>query len=158
MLVLLGLLACAEDPTIIDGTVGGATMGEPLTAMWGGPFIIFAKDELDCLELDFTRRTYDQGSAPVDFDLVALQFSFDAPDITQGVFSTEGSDAAVDAKTLLVSGGAFTEIRDRTGSLQVGEVVEREPLEGSFEVNFSDDQGTFSADYFIAEYCVNLIQ
>lgn len=158
MLILLGLLACGADPTIIDGNVAGETMGEPLTAMWGGPFIVFVKDQLDCRELDFTRRTYDQGSAPVDFNMVALQFSFDAPDVSEGVFSTEGSDAVVDAKTLIVSGGAFNEVRDRTGTITVGEVADREPLEGSFDITFSDDEGSFSTDYFYAEYCINLIQ
>ena len=48
MLILLGLMACGADPTIIDGNVAGESMGEPLTAMWGGPFIVFVKDELDC--------------------------------------------------------------------------------------------------------------
>ena len=94
----------------------------------------------------------------MDFDIVALQFSFDAPDVSEGVFSVEGTDAVVDAKTLIVSGGAFNEIRDRTGTINVGPVVEREPLEGSFEITFSDDQGSFSSDYFYAEYCINLIQ
>jgi hypothetical protein len=158
MLILLGLLACGADPTIIDGSVAGDTLGEPLTAMWGGPFIVFVKDQVDCRDLDFTRRTYDQGSAPVDFDMVALQFSFDAPDVSEGVFSVEGTDAVVDAKTLIVSGGAFNEIRDRTGTINVGSVADREPLEGSFEVFFSDDEGSFSSDYFYAEYCINLIQ
>ena len=158
MLLLLGLLACGADPTIIDGEVHGTSMGEPLTAMWGGPFILFAKDGLDCKDLDFTRRTYAQGESPTDFDLFALQFAFDAETVSEGVFSTEGSDAAVDAKTLIVAGGAFTEIRDRSGSLQVGKVQDREPLEGSFDVAFADEEGSFSSDYFYAEYCVNLIQ
>jgi hypothetical protein len=158
MLILLGLMACGADPTIIDGNVAGESMGEPLTAMWGGPFIVFVKDELDCRELDFTRRTYDQGTAPVDFNMVALQFSFDAPDVSEGVFSTEGTDAVVDAKTLIVSGGAFNEVRDRTGTITVGEVVDRQPLEGSFDITFSDEEGSFSTDYFYADYCINLIQ
>ena len=75
MLILLGLLACGADPTIIDGSVADNTLGEPLTAMWGGPFIVFVKDQVDCRDLDFTRRTYDQGNAPVDFDIVAQQMS-----------------------------------------------------------------------------------
>ncbi|MFT5587147.1 MAG: hypothetical protein ACI9VR_004755 [Cognaticolwellia sp.] len=158
MLILLGLLACGADPTIINGNVAGETMGEPLTAMWGGPFIVFVKDQLDCRDLDFTRRTYDQGNAPVDFNMVALQFSFDAPDVSEGVFSTEGTDAVVDAKTLIVSGGAFNEVRDRTGTINVSSVVDRDPLEGSFDVTFSDDEGSFSTGYFYAEYCINLIQ
>lgn len=158
MLILLGLMACGADPTIIDGSVAGESMGEPLTAMWGGPFIVFVKDELDCLDLDFTRRTYDQGTAPVDFNMVALQFSFDAPDVSEGVFSTEGTDAVVDAKTLIVSGGAFNEVRDRTGTINVGNVADREPLEGSFDITFSDEEGSFATDYFYAEYCINLIQ
>ncbi|MED5373545.1 MAG: hypothetical protein VX899_21185 [Myxococcota bacterium] len=158
MFVLLALTACGGDPTIIDGSVNGESLGEVATAFWGGPFILFSNEDLDCMDVDFARRTYDQTTAPTDFDMVTLQFAFDSSDISEGVFSTEGSDAAVDAKTLIVAGGAFTELRDRTGSIEVGPVVEREPVEGSFQVEFEDDSGSYTADYFIAEWCTNLVR
>lgn len=148
------LLAGCQDPTLIDGSVGGFSLDEPSALYYGGPFVSFADDTLTCMDMAFTARVYTEGQAPTDFDFAGLQFAFDDDAIVEGVFSVEG-DAAVHAKFLVVEGGAFTEYRARTGTLTIDSIDDDKLVEGSFEVAFGDD-GSLSTSYFRAEWCLNM--
>ncbi|MCB9745937.1 MAG: hypothetical protein H6740_25405 [Alphaproteobacteria bacterium] len=154
--VLLLATACGE-PTIIDGTVAGQTIGEPSTAFFGGPFLFFSPQNLDCKEVSFVRAIYDAGSSPTDFDFFGVQFAFDGgadSQMREGTFSVEG-DGEVAAKALLVEGGAFQEFRARTGTLTIESYEDLDHVSGSFSVGFNDD-GSLSSTYFDAEWCVNM--
>lgn len=157
MFALVVLLACAPDDTLIDGTVNGYAVSEPLTAFWGGPFVVFVDVELTCFDMDFVRRTYDAAEAPTDFDFVSLQFGFDEDDTQEGNFNVAG-DAAVAAKALAVKGGAFVETRGRDGNLEVQSREENGLMEGAFDISFGDEEGSYSTEYFTAEYCNNLVR
>ena len=155
--IVLALVGCGPDPTLINGTVDGYKLSEPLTAFWGGPFVVFVDEELDCYDMSFVRRTYDAAEAPTDYDFVGLQFGFDETSTIEGNFSVAG-DAAVAAKALAVQGGAFVENRGRDGNLQVKTMEAEGVMEGSFDIDFGDDVGSYKADYFSAEYCNNLVR
>ena len=163
MLLLLGL-GCKPDPTLIDGEVAGNTLQEPATVMWGGPFVLFTDAELTCFDVAWVRRTYDQAVAPTDFDFVGLQFAFDNIEPIAGTFSVQGTDAAVSAKALVVTGGAFIESRGREGNLVLDAPIEKEnPITGQFWVDFGEDAdgnalGSYETTFFQAEYCSNLIR
>lgn len=75
--IALALVGCGPDQTLINGTVDGYPLSEPLTAFWGGPFVVFVDEELTCYDMEFVRRTYDAAEAPTDYDFVGLQFGFD---------------------------------------------------------------------------------
>ena len=163
-MILLLALGCGPEPTLIDGQVNGESLNEPLTAFWGGPFVLFTDKSLSCFEVDWVRRTYDAAEAPTDFDFVGLQFSFDNTEPVAGTFSVEGTNAAVSAKALVVTGGAFVEARGRTGNLVVdGGFEEDDWMFGSFDVDFgvdSDDnpKGSYSSSAFGTVYCNNLVR
>lgn len=157
MFALLALVACGPDATLIDGQVDGYAVSEPLTAYWGGPFVIFVDVDLTCYDMSFVRRTYDAAEAPTDYDFVALQFGFDEDETLEGNFSVAG-DAAVAAKAMAVKGGAFVENRGRDGNLQIQDAEHNGLMEGSFDISFGDDVGSYSSDYFSAEYCNNLVR
>ncbi|HJN73268.1 MAG TPA: hypothetical protein QGF58_04965 [Myxococcota bacterium] len=157
LLSALTMLGCGPDATVIDGTVDGYAVSDPLTALWGGPFVIFVDVELTCYDMSFVRRTYDAAEAPADFDFVALQFGFDEDATQKGNFNVAG-DAAVAAKALAVKGGAFVENRGRDGNLQVQSMEDNGLMEGSFDITFGDDVGSYSTEYFSADYCNNLVR
>lgn len=157
MFSLMALLACGPDATLIDGTVDGYALEEPLTAYWGGPFVIFVDVELSCYDMSFVRRTYDAAQAPTDYDFVGLQFGFDEDDTQEGNFNVAG-DAAVAAKALAVKGGAFVENRGRDGNLQVKSMESGGVMEGSFDITFGDDVGGYTTEFFTADYCNNLVR
>ncbi|MCB9742995.1 MAG: hypothetical protein H6741_02630 [Alphaproteobacteria bacterium] len=150
---LLLAAGCAE-PTIIDGNVAGQVIDEPATAYFGGPFLFFSPQNLECKEVAFVRKIYDAGSSPTDFDFFGVQFAFDEDKLAEGVYSVEG-DGVVAAKALLVQGGAFQEFRARTGTLTVDNYEDEHHVDGAFDIGFGDD-GSLSTTYFDAEFCVNL--
>lgn len=163
-MLLLVALGCKPDPTVIDGDVDGRALNEPATVMWGGPFVLFSDVELTCFDVSWVRRTYDQAEAPTEFDIVALQFAFDNTEPVAGTFSVQGSEAAVSAKSVVVTGGAFIETRGREGNLVIdGPVEAGQPMSGQFWVNFGEDddgnsKGDYETNWFYAEYCSNLIR
>lgn len=149
-----GLTGCS-DPIVVDGKMAGKSLDNPLTAFWGGPFLIFSTKDLDCMDVSFVRRIYTPGESPTDFDFVGLQFTWQEDAVTDGVYSVEG-EAAVYAKGLVVEGGAFTDYRGRTGNIVVEKFeVGDDFIEGSFDVQFGDDGG-LSSSWFEAQHCVNL--
>jgi hypothetical protein len=157
MTPLLGLIlltSCTLETTI-DGAVAGFDVSIVGTMYWGGKYLFFADEELDCVDLDFVHHTYTGGKDPRDGDgdFVALQFTFlDDPDAYTGFFSI-GGDAPISGKLLVVEGGAFTEFRARSGSLTIDELEDNGVASGIFDVAFDDGTmtGTWETDF-----CVNL--
>jgi hypothetical protein len=156
-MLLALLLACTGDETVITGSVDGESLELPGTVFWGGPFVVFMDESLGCFDVDWVRRTYDAGTSPSESDVVALQFGFDDDTPQQGVSSVGGTDSIADAKMVIVRGGAFTEIRDRDGTITIDTMEPQGDMEGSFSVNFGDS-GSLETSYFYAEYCNNLVR
>ncbi len=152
-LLALTLLTGCELETTIDGDVAGFDIGSVGTMFWGGKYLFFADEELDCVDLAWVHHTYSSGVDPVGEDVTGLQFTFlDDPEAYTGFFSI-GADAPISAKLLAVEGGAFTEFRGRSGTLTIDELEASDLASGTFEVDFDD--GTLSGTWE-ADYCVNL--
>ena len=95
MLLLTALFACSE-PTVIDGAVDGYKLSEIQTAYYGGPFVIFATEPFDCMDMAWVARSYDvYGEAPVDVDMNFLQIAFNSSDPATGLYSMSGEAALV---------------------------------------------------------------
>lgn len=62
-LFLLGFLACGEEPFQIDGSVNGEAF-TPVTAFWGGPYIVFLDTDLDCKDMWWVQRINLEGEDP----------------------------------------------------------------------------------------------
>lgn len=152
-LLALSLLTACELETTIEGSVGGFDIGTVATMSWGGKYLFFANETVDCVDQAWVHHTYSQGVDPVGEDLVGLQFTFlDDPEAYEGFFSI-GGDAPISAKLLVVEGGAFTEFRGRSGTLTIDSLEDQGVASGTFDVDFDDGSltGTWETDY-----CVNL--
>ena len=149
--------ACGPAETIVEGTVGGASIGTAGTAFWGGRYLGFVDKALDCLDMSFINYNYSEGADFGDTDFVALQFTFSrGTDVFPGNFSVQGA-AEVNAKFLDYSDGIFDaadEVRGRDGTLLVDKVEDKDSTSGEFNIDFGVDQ-VLSGE-FSAEWCINL--
>ncbi len=153
--LLLLALGCAPEATIIDGTIAGFDISEPQTAFFGGRYVVFATEALDCMDVDWVHHTYAAGDDPVGQDLVALQFTFANQDeVSVGHFNISGA-AQVKGSGLVRKAGAFTEYRGSEGTLIVDEAEEKGWSTGTFEIILKEDAGTLSGTWS-AEWCINL--
>ncbi|MFH1469344.1 MAG: hypothetical protein ABIO70_33475 [Pseudomonadota bacterium] len=151
---LLSLLSigCAGSTATVDGTVAGQSFGDINTVMYGGPFVIIADVDLECIDVAWITRHYEQGEAVTDFDFQLLQFAFSDPNVTEGVFNLAG-EASVTGKFIYQKSGALAEFRGREGTLQVEALEQDKAAIGLFDLGF--DEGSFTGD-FDAEWCRNL--
>ncbi|MDG1479633.1 MAG: hypothetical protein P8R54_08575 [Myxococcota bacterium] len=155
MFVLAGLLAgCAGEGTAeITGSVDGLSI-TPTTLYWGGPFINFVSRDLDCDELAWVSKVYEEGEEPpTDFDFTMLQISYSESDVVTGTYDLSGQ-APVKAEVVNVTGAALTVFKANEGTLIIDEVVGEEDAVGSFAFTF-DDFGTLTGD-FAVPWCTNL--
>jgi len=150
--LLLLLSSCGGGFAEVEGEVAGKGLTDINTVMFGGPFIVMADVDLDCLDISWVTRHYTQGEAVTDYDFRMLQFAFSDPDVVEGVYNLAG-EAAVTAKFLVQSDMAFAEYRGRGGNLQVDTVDEDKVAIGLFDLEF--DEGALNGDYN-AEWCRNL--
>lgn len=152
--IALALLTvgCGGSYALVEGEVAGKGLADINTVMFGGPFIIIADKQMDCLDVSWITRHYSQGEAVTDYDFEVLQFAFSDPAVYEGVFNLAG-EASVTAKFLSQSNGAFTEYRGREGNLEVDRLDDNKLAVGIFNVGF--DEGQLSGDYE-AEWCRNL--
>jgi hypothetical protein len=151
---LLPLLAlgCAGSTATVEGTVAGQSFGDINTVMFGGPFIIIVDADLDCIDVAWVTRHYEQGEAVTDFDFQMLQFAYSDPNVSEGIFNMTG-EASVTGKFVFQKDGALAEFRGREGTLQVDNIEADDNAVGLFDLGF--DEGSFSGE-FTAEWCRNL--
>ncbi|MDP2313914.1 MAG: hypothetical protein Q8P41_13490 [Pseudomonadota bacterium] len=147
------LTSCGGTGADVTGSAGGVNFGKTKQVYFGGPFIVIAITEVDCEGLDFTRRNYEVGQVPTDFDVQLVQFAFEADNVAEGVFPVK-IDAAVSATVVNVTGGAFFEAIATGGLLTVESVEADQSATGVFEGVLFDD-GTLDGE-FDATWCRNL--
>ena len=136
----------------VTGAVSGYSL-TPSAQWWGGPFLVITSEPLDCIDMYWVKRSMVNGDeAPVDKDLVALQFTYNEGDVIAGTYSVEGA-ATVIADLLVIEGGALQVFDARTGALVVDEIEEEGFATGSFDLGFDD--GTLSGSFDI-EFCNNM--
>lgn len=151
----LSVSGCGADAYAdLSGTVAGETL-KPEGYFWGGPFLIFTSKAYECIDMYWVKRgpTFETGvEPPVEDDIVALLFTFEDSDVTEGNVSLEG-DAPVDGRLLVIQDGAMTVYRAETGSLTIDEFTKKDAAVGSFDVGFDD--GSMSGDFEV-DWCTNM--
>ncbi len=151
--MLLSLLACGVPDFSIDGNVDGHAFPSVGTAFYGGPYIVFAAQEVDCMDVAFVDRNYREGEAPTELDVTLLQITYlDGGDVSDGFYSVEG-EAAISTKLLHTADGVFTQYRADAGTIEVDPFDYEDVLGGTFDFTF--DEGSLKSTWF-AEWCLNL--
>jgi hypothetical protein len=151
-LVSLLALGCGGSWATVEGEVAGRSFGDINTVMFGGPFLIIADVDLECIDVAWVTRHYNQGEAVTDYDFQLLQFAFSDPYVYEGVFNLAG-EASVNSKFIMQADEAFAEYRGREGNLQIDRLETDSLAVGLFDVGF--DEGQLSGE-FEAEWCRNL--
>lgn len=151
--MLLSLLACGVPEFSIDGKVDGLSFPSVGAAFYGGPYIVFAAQELECMDVAFIDRNYREGEAPTELDVTLLQITYlDGTDVSDGFYSVEG-EAAISAKLLHTADGAFTQHRADAGTVEVEPFEYEDIVGGTLDLTFDD--GSLKSTWY-AEWCLNL--
>lgn len=147
----MGLSACGGS---YHGNLSGNFDGvefDPSVGYFGGPFIVFSNDELDCLDVYWVSKNYDEEN-PWDRDFSLLQITFEDSDVVEGTFEVSGV-APVGAAYLTGEGDALTVAEASSGQVIIDKISGRDKLSGS--LNLSTVSGSASGD-FTVESCANL--
>ena len=151
----VGVMGCSGSPYAeVSGQVGDFKLS-PLTTYWGGPFMILVDEPLDCMDMAWVKRGTnfrDGDEAPLDDDIVALLFTYEADEVVAQNTSLEG-DAPVDARLLVTRDGGLAVYKATSGELDVSEITKKDDVVGSFDIGFDD--GNLSGDFQL-EWCNNL--
>lgn len=156
LLLTATLVGCGAD-TFAD--ISGQVDGTKLNATsfyWGGPYLAFTNTESSCEDMAWIDRgpTYENGAtAPTDYDMVTLLFTFEETDVVETNVSLEG-DAPVDARVLTVVDDALTVYKAREGTLIVDALEDEGLAAGSFALSF--EEGELTGEYEV-EWCTNLV-
>jgi hypothetical protein len=154
LLGVLSLTACGGASASVEGSAGGIAWGESQTVYVGARYVVISATELDCRDVDWIDRNYDEGVKPTDLNVSTLQFTFASGDrVEEGKFPI-AQGAAVQATIVNVSGDVFHEYNATGGALIVDSAEDEGSATGSFEAVAFED-GTLSGS-FTAEFCVNL--
>lgn len=156
------LLAAACGPGTyadIQGTVAGSGF-TPEAYYWGGPYLVFTTSSAACEDMAWVKRgpTYetgmseDEGAPPLDTDMTVLLFTYSETDVSKGNVSLD-LPSPVDARLLVVDGGAVTVHKGSTGALVIDEIEKEGNALGTLDVGFDD--GSLSGDFEV-EWCTNL--
>ncbi len=149
------LAACGGSTASVEGTAGDVSWGDTDYVYVGSRYIVVSGVEIDCRDIDWIDRTYDDGVNPAGMDVATLQFTFASGDAVEAGKFSIAKGAAVQSTIVHVSGDT-THIYDATsGILQVDSTEDGGTTTGSFDSVVFDDGGTLSGT-FTAQWCVNL--
>lgn len=137
--------------TTAEGSVNGQdfVLGG---AWWGGPFIVLMDQDLECLDMAWVNRYYDEDDPPIDFDINAVQFAYESDEVVDGIYDVSGQ-AAVTATWVSMVEGVFTTDKARSGQLIVDEITGGDEVIGTFDLTF--DGGTLKGELGVA-WCTNV--
>jgi len=148
------LIGCGTEYSVdIAGEINGQPFS-PTTSVWGGPFIVFAEQDLDCMDLFWIQKGLTTGEeAPVDYDVRLLQVTYNASDVVAGNYDLTGQ-APVKAEVIEISGDMMTITKASEGSLNVGAAADTGTASGDFSFFFNDSGGI--GGNFVIPWCANL--
>lgn len=137
------------------GGVGGDLSGgdfQPVTGYFGGPFIVFSAEQIDCMDLWWVAKNYDEDQVPWDQGFDILQITFNDADVVEGSFDVSGVSPVSAARII---GGVDTyEIDDvSSGLLVIDKVKEDSKVSGEAELQLGS--GIISGSFSVG-HCVNL--
>lgn len=145
-IVLLSVGCEGKGTSTIDGTINGEAV-TALSAWWGGPFVVVTDQELDCLDMAWVNKYYDEDEPPITYNLTAVQFSYET-EVVEGVYDVSG-EAAVSARLLTMSDGIFDSAKARSGQLIIDEINSKEQVIGTYNLSFDagDITGTLEVPW-----------
>lgn len=150
---------CGPDFEVrIAGQVDEKTI-TTVTAFWGGPFIVFTDQPMDCEDLYFVTKFNEDGDEPlVDYDMRMLQLTYNDSSVVPGSYDF-GGEAPVTAEFIDIVGGAMSVHRATEGTLTVDSADTEELSAGEFQIAFeenNEDLGALAGD-FLVPWCTNLV-
>ncbi len=153
---LFGVLAgCAATGAEIEGTAGGIQWGSSDWVFVGARYVIISQIEVECRDIDWIERNYDEGVSPTDNDTSLLQLAFSSSEeVPAGRFPV-AQGGQVEGTIVNVTGDAFEETPATAGTLDIDSVEVEGVATGTFDALTFEDGGTLSGS-FTAEWCVNL--
>lgn len=152
-LALAALVGCGGSHAEVTGSVNGIPFGDTKYVYFGDPFVAISNVEVDCVDLDWVRRSYEAGSQPTTLEMQLLQFAW-ADGIVEGNRPVDVS-AAVSATVVKSDASHFESMRAQAGTMNVTVYEEEKLVEGEFTDVLFEDGGTLSGT-FTAEWCRNL--
>ena len=150
----LGLGGCGGGEATVSGTVLGIAFGDTKYVYTGGPFITISNIEIDCEQMAFVQRSYEEGQQETTDEMQLLQFAYAADLVTEGNNAIDIS-ASVSAIVVKSNESNFEFTRAESGSINVESFTQNEEASGTFDSVTFQDGGSLSGS-FSAEWCRNL--
>ena len=135
--------------------VGGDLSGsgfDPVDGYWGGPFVVFSTRAIDCMDLWWVAKDYEDDELPWDEDFDLLQVTFNESDVVEGSFDVSGV-SPVSAARISGSNGAFSIDEATSGLLTIDSVKDGGKVKGDMDISLGG--GTISGTFAVKD-CVNL--
>jgi len=153
MILLLSFLACTSEYYEFTGSVAGTSF-TPVTGYFGGEYIIFFNEPIECKEMHWITKIYRNGDAPYDTSLKAVQISYNESNVVNGTYPV-GGDASLTTQFLNIEGDSFSVVKATEGTVIISDTIEQSFVEGNFNVGFGADplEGSFSVPW-----CTNLVR
>lgn len=137
------------------GGVGGDLSGssfDPVVGYWGGPFVVFSPENIECIDLWWVAKDYDDDEVPWDQPFDVLQVTFNESDVVEGTFDVSGV-SPVSAARLTGTGDAWEMDEATSGLLTIDSVKDGGKVKGEMEISLAS--GAVSGS-FAVKHCVNL--
>ncbi len=137
------------------GGIGGDLAGgdfSPVQGFFGGPFIVFSNQAIDCMDLWWVNKNYDEDEVPWDQSFDILQITFNNADVVEGTFDVSGV-SPVSAARLIGEGDTFDIDDVSSGLLIIDKVKENSKVSGEAELQLGS--GIISGSFSVG-HCVNL--
>ena len=152
--VSVALVGCGGGRASVEGTAGGISFGDTTSVYVGSRYVVISAIPVECRDIDWVDRNYDEGVSPTELDTSVLQFTFASSESVETGKFPIAQGGQVQSTIVNITGNTFHEYNATEGTLTVDSVEEEGTAEGSFDaVSFED--GTVSGT-FTAEWCVNL--
>ena len=156
LLFPLATFACKAPSASISGKVDGTGINA-VTAYWGGPYLVIADADFDCIDMAWAREAYDDDEAnEVDTDegFKAVQFTYESSEVEESKLSIRTRDAPALAWFLNVDDGEAASTQATSGTIDLTMDEDKVWAEGTFDLTFGD-AGSLEGE-FVAENCINL--
>jgi hypothetical protein len=135
----------------VGGDLSGASF-DPVVGYWGGPFVVFSTDSLDCIDLWWVAKDYDEDEVPWDLPFDVLQVTFNESDVVEGTFDVSGVSPV--SASRLTGTGEDWDIEDATsGVLTIDKVQDGGKVKGEMEITLAS--GAVGGSFAVKD-CVNL--
>lgn len=145
------LTGCGGVGGSLSGTIDGTDFA-PVDGYWGGPFVVFSNQAIDCIDLWWVAKDYDEDEQPWDQGFDILQITFNESAVVEGTFDVSGVSPVSAAR--LTGGDDDFVINDASsGLLTIDSVKAGGKVKGDLDISLAG--GTLSGSFAVGD-CVNL--